>query len=83
MNKLPENSDQTKNVKKSPSITRIATRGIINIFVPLMETRLITNSVQHMLEQQKRRLDRFRQVNNKRRNSTSRGKKLCRPAICQ
>ena len=65
MNKLPENSDQTKNVKKSPSITRIATRGIINIFVPLMETRLITNSVQHMLEQQKRRLDRFRQVNNK------------------
>ncbi|MBL1657578.1 conjugal transfer protein TraX, partial [Escherichia coli] len=23
MNKLPENSDQTKNVKKSPSITRI------------------------------------------------------------
>ncbi|MGD7882606.1 IncI1-type conjugal transfer protein TraX, partial [Escherichia coli] len=47
------------------SITRIATRGIINIFVPLMETRLITNSVQHMLEQQKRRLDRFRQVNNK------------------
>ncbi|EPT5576520.1 IncI1-type conjugal transfer protein TraX, partial [Escherichia coli] len=31
----------------------------------LMETRLITNSVQHMLEQQKRRLDRFRQVNNK------------------
>ncbi|EHT7870668.1 TPA: conjugal transfer protein TraX, partial [Escherichia coli O157:H7] len=27
MNKLPENSDQTKNVKKSPSITRIATRG--------------------------------------------------------
>ncbi|EEI6657657.1 conjugal transfer protein TraX, partial [Salmonella enterica subsp. enterica serovar 4,[5],12:i:-] len=28
MNKLPENSDQTKNVKKSPSITRIATRGI-------------------------------------------------------
>ncbi len=31
-----------------------------------METRLITNSVQHMLEQQqKRRLDRFRQVNNK------------------
>ncbi|HCL8232559.1 TPA: conjugal transfer protein TraX, partial [Escherichia coli] len=24
MNKLPENSDQTKNVKKSPSITRIA-----------------------------------------------------------
>ncbi|MDW3076842.1 conjugal transfer protein TraX, partial [Escherichia coli] len=22
MNKLPENSDQTKNVKKSPSITR-------------------------------------------------------------
>ncbi|HGB2866067.1 TPA: conjugal transfer protein TraX, partial [Salmonella enterica subsp. enterica serovar Typhimurium] len=25
MNKLPENSDQTKNVKKSPSITRIAT----------------------------------------------------------
>ncbi|MEQ4009958.1 conjugal transfer protein TraX, partial [Escherichia coli] len=26
MNKLPENSDQTKNVKKSPSITRIATR---------------------------------------------------------
>lgn len=65
MNKLPENSDQTKNVKKSPSITHIATRGIINIFVPLMETRLITNSVQHMLEQQKRRLDRFRQVNNK------------------
>lgn len=65
MNKLPENSDQTKNVKKSLSITRIATRGIINIFVPLMETRLITNSVQHMLEQQKRRLDRFRQVNNK------------------
>lgn len=65
MNKLPENSDQTKNVKKSPSITRIATRRIINIFVPLMETRLITNSVQHMLEQQKRRLDRFRQVNNK------------------
>ncbi|ENA9953257.1 IncI1-type conjugal transfer protein TraX, partial [Escherichia coli] len=65
MNKLPENSDQTKNVKKSPSITRIATRGIINIFVPLMETRLITNSVQRMLEQQKRRLDRFRQVNNK------------------
>ncbi|EIM6036496.1 IncI1-type conjugal transfer protein TraX, partial [Salmonella enterica subsp. enterica serovar Infantis] len=52
MNKLPENSDQTKNVKKSPSITRIATRRIINIFVPLMETRLITNSVQHMLEQQ-------------------------------
>lgn len=74
MNKLPENSDQTKNVKKSPSITRIATRGIINILVPLMETRLITNSVQHMLEQQKRRLDRFRQVNNKRRNSTSRGR---------
>ncbi|ENY7767593.1 IncI1-type conjugal transfer protein TraX [Salmonella enterica] len=65
MNKLPENSDQTKKVKKSPSITRIATRRIINIFVPLMETRLITNSVQHMLEQQKRRLDRFRQVNNK------------------
>ncbi|HHU8856657.1 TPA: conjugal transfer protein TraX, partial [Escherichia coli] len=27
MNKLPENSDQTKNVKKSLSITRIATRG--------------------------------------------------------
>ena len=45
MNKLPENSDQTKNFKKSPSITRIATRRIINIFVPLMETRLITNSV--------------------------------------
>ena len=65
MNKLPENSDQTKNVKKSPSITRIATRRIINIFVPLMETRLITNSVQHMLKQQKSRLDRFRQVNNK------------------
>ena len=35
MNKLPENSDQTKTSKKSPSITRIATRGIINIFVPL------------------------------------------------
>ncbi|WP_052995107.1 conjugal transfer protein TraX, partial [Shigella sonnei] len=45
MNKLPENSDQTKNVKKSPSITRIATRGIINIFVPLMETRLIIRQV--------------------------------------
>lgn len=65
MNKLPENSDQTKNVKKSPSITRIATRRIINIFVPLMETRLITNSVQHMLKQQKSRLEKFRQVNNK------------------
>lgn len=65
MNKLPENSDQTKNVKKSPSITRIATRGIINILVPLMETRLITNSVQHMLKQQKSRLEKFRQVNNK------------------
>ncbi|MEF5984085.1 conjugal transfer protein TraX [Escherichia coli] len=65
MNKLPENSDQTKNVKKSPSIPRIATRGIINILVPLMETRLITNSVQHMLKQQKSRLEKFRQVNNK------------------
>ncbi|END04761.1 putative traX-like protein [Escherichia coli P0302308.2] len=65
MNKLPENSDQTKNVKKSPSITRIATRGIINILVPLMETRLITNSVQHMLKQQKSRLEKFRQVNHK------------------
>ncbi|EDE1156733.1 conjugal transfer protein TraX, partial [Salmonella enterica subsp. enterica serovar Newport] len=47
------------------SITRIATRRIINIFVPLMETRLITNSVQHMLKQQKSRLEKFRQVNNK------------------
>ena len=65
MNKLPENSDQTKNVKKSLSIARIATRRIINIFVPLMETRLITNSVQHMLKQQKSRLEKFRQVNNK------------------
>ncbi len=53
MNKLPENSDQTKNVKKITIHNPHSHPGIINIFVPLMETRLITNSVQHMLEQQK------------------------------
>ncbi|KAB3088164.1 conjugal transfer protein TraX [Escherichia coli] len=64
MNKLPESSGQTKNIKKSPSLPHIATRGIINIFTPRMETRLITNYLQHMLKQQKSRLERFRQVNN-------------------
>lgn len=61
MNTLPESSDQTKNDKKSPSIARTATRGVVNIFVPLTETRWMVNAVRHLLEQQKNRLNRFRQ----------------------
>lgn len=65
MNTLPERSDPTPDGKKTPSIPRMVTRGIVNIFVPLTETRWVTRSVQHMLEQQKSRLKRFRQSNGK------------------
>lgn len=68
---------------KTLSITRIATRGIINIFVPLMETFSPDNEFCNICWNNKNAGWKvFRQVNNKRRNSP-RWKKLCRPAICQ
>ncbi|EBN2842462.1 conjugal transfer protein TraX [Salmonella enterica] len=56
MSKLPDDTEQEATVKKSPSIARLATRGVVNIFVPVIETRWIARSCRHMLSQQIRRI---------------------------